>query len=160
MVREEGQVNPNFIYKHGITNKSTPDEYAELFLPFRKNNPSGKEWISFEQIQMWTNLKASLAGAGPGGTCYKEFKPFSVTEIRQYFGLYILQGLNPSPQIEWKLRPQREDKIHGNDFVFRSLGVNAERRQRHFKAFLATQDPRIDPLDRKLYPNWKIRPIL
>lgn len=160
VVREEGQVEPNFINKHGITKKSTPDEYAELFLPFRKNNSAGKEWLSFEQIQKWTNLKASLAGAGPGGTCYKEFKPFSVTEIRQHFGLYILQGLNPSPQIEWKLKPQREDKIHGNDFVFRSLGVNAERRQRHFKAFLATQDPRIDPPDRKLYPNWKIRPIL
>ena len=29
VVREEGQVHPNFICKHGITKKSTPDEYAE-----------------------------------------------------------------------------------------------------------------------------------
>ena len=44
MVREDGQVNPTFMYKHGITKKSRSDEYAELFLPFRKNNSTGIEW--------------------------------------------------------------------------------------------------------------------
>jgi len=39
---------------------------------------SGKEWISFEQMTRWTNMKASLAGAGTDGTCYEEFRLFSL----------------------------------------------------------------------------------
>ena len=42
VVREKGQVNPDFIHKHGLTRKSRPDEYAELFLPFNKNDSRGK----------------------------------------------------------------------------------------------------------------------
>ena len=68
-------------------------------------------------------MKASLASAGIDGTCYEEFKPFSVKEIRQHLGLYILQGLNPSPRIEMKFKPQREDMIHGSDLIYRSFGM-------------------------------------
>ena len=41
----------------------------------------GTEWISFEQMTRWSNMKASLAAAGIDGTCYEEFRPFSVKEI-------------------------------------------------------------------------------
>ena len=47
-----------------------------------------------------TNLKAVLAGAGAGGTTYKDFTEFSIKEARQHLGLYIFKGLTNSPLIE------------------------------------------------------------
>ena len=44
--------------------------------------------------------------------------------------------------------------------MYRSFGPNAERRHRHFKAFLSCQDPIIDPPSRDKEPNWKVRPLL
>ena len=40
------------------------------------------------------------------------------------------------------------------------FGPNAERRHRHFKTFLAIQDPAISTPSRKKYPNWKVRPFV
>ena len=40
--------------------------------------------------------------AGVQGGCYPTFIPFSYQEIEQVIGLYMLQGLNPSPQVEMK----------------------------------------------------------
>jgi len=111
-------------------------------------------------LARWTNLKATLAGAGWNGSCYYDFKPFTALELRQHFGLYILNGLSPSPRVEKKLNPQRKDPVHGNNFAFNSFGPNAECRHRHFKAFLAFQNPAIETPSRSRYPNWKMRPFL
>ena len=105
-------------------------------------------------------MKAILAGAGTGGTIYKDFTPFSVKEIRQHFGLYVLQGLVLSPRIEMKFKPQRVDPVAGNDFYHQSFGTNAERRHRHFKTFLALQNPSIHAPSQSEYPNWKVQPSL
>jgi hypothetical protein len=96
------------------------------------------ELPSFLLFAKWTNLKATLAGAG--GTMYQDWKPFSAEEIRQHLGLYILNGLSPSPRVEHKFRPQRDDVVHGSDFVYRAFGGGAERRHRQFKAL-----PRLKP---------------
>ena len=104
----------------------------------------------------WTNMKATLAGAGPDGAIYKDFKPFTQKELRQHIALYIFNSLAPSPKIEAKLKPQRNDVIHGNDFIYQSFGPNAERRHCHFKCFFACQNPVIDLPLRNWYPNWKI----
>ena len=98
--------------------------------------------------------------SGAGKTFYKEFKPFTAHELRQHFGLYIMHGLNPSPRVEMKFKPQRVDAIHGNDYCYHNFGPNAERRHQNFKAFLTTQDPLIQPPERKKYPNWKVRPLI
>jgi len=68
-------------------------------------------------------------------------------------GFYVLQGTCPSPRVDFKFRSQSYGKIQGIDFVYRSFGKGAERRHRHFKAFLECQDPRIEPLSRKKEPN-------
>ena len=67
---------------------------------------------------------------------------------------------SPSPRVELKFRSQFQDKVHGNDCVYKSFGSNAERCHRHFKAFLACQDPRIESPPRDNHPNWKVRPLL
>ena len=123
----------------------------------QKNVDKGKEYWSFSQMCAYTNLKADLAGAGRGGTCYPEFQHFTVQEIKQFMGFYIINGLSPSPRIEMKLKSQREDWLNGNDFInqsFRGKSGTVEQRHWHFKAFLAMQNPRMEPPARKK-TNWK-----
>jgi hypothetical protein len=157
---ERGRVNPTFVKNNNLTVESHPVDFVHGFFPVAGNRHLGKEYISIEQITKWTNLKATLAGAGPGGTTYTDFKPFTVKEIRRHLGLYVFNGLSPSPQLAMKFQPSSVDPVHGNDFIYRSFGPGAERRQRHFRAFFACQNPAIEPPDRKKFPNWKVRPLL
>ena len=93
-----------------------------------ENNPystTKKEYFSFAIMIKWTNLKAVLAGAGAGGKTCKDFTAFSINEVRQHLRLYILNGINPSPHIEYKFKPQQEDGCHGNALVYNSFGPGA-----------------------------------
>jgi hypothetical protein len=159
VVRKKGTMDPKFKKNHKLTSLSSPEEFFNAVLPLKNNMHNGKEYLSFDLLTKWTNTKAILAGAGLG-TCYPEFTPFTINEIRQHIGLYVLYGLSPCPRIEQKFKSQFEDKVHGSDFVFSSFKGNAERRHRHFKAFFAVQNPVIDVPPKSQFPNWKIRPLL
>ena len=76
--RTKGCVEPEFIAKHNLSHKTKPEEFVGLFLPFGKNKQGKKERVSFELLTKWTNLKATLAGAGKGGTYYTDCVTFSV----------------------------------------------------------------------------------
>ena len=115
--------------------------------------------VSFELLTKWTNLKATLAGAGKCGTYYTDCVPFSVEEISEHVGLYVFHRLSPSPRIEFNFRSHHKDKFHGNNFIHRSFGPNAEHRHKQFKAFFSCQNPAIDTPDRSKAPNWKVRPL-
>eukprot|EP00536_Pseudo-nitzschia_multiseries_P006112 jgi/Psemu1/14483/gm1.14483_g len=130
--REKGCVEPDFQKKHGLSSKSHPWEFAEVFLPLYNDAKDKKNSFSFEDMKNWTNWKASLAGAGE--KIYKEFKPFESKELRQFFGLDVLHG----------------DSSDANRVC------NPIKRHKHFKAFLASQDPCVPTPPRKDYPNWKI----
>jgi len=55
----------------------------------------------------WTsrsNVKGILANCGVIGGIYPTWTPFNIDEIEQFIGLYILNGLNISPRIEYKFR--------------------------------------------------------
>ena len=98
---------------------------------------------------------------GAGKKVYKgEWDVFSARELKQNFGIYLLQGLAPSPRIKYKFNPQCRDIIAGNDFVYNSFGSNAERRHKHFKAFLARCNPFIKSPIKEEFPSWKIRPFI
>ena len=86
----------------------------------------------------WKNLKVELADAGKDGITYKYWKSFSAQEIQNHLGIYLIQGLLPSPRVEMKFQPQAKNHVKGNNFVFNSTGTNGnwERRHKHFKAFL------------------------
>ena len=161
VARTGGVIRSEFIEEHGLSKHSFPHEFADCFIPLfsKKNKSTGTESFSIHKIMQWTNLKATLADAGTGGSYYPNFKPFKTHEIRQHLGLYVLHGLAPSPQIEQKFKPQHIDPVNGNDFVYNSFGRdggNRERRHKEFKSMLAVQDPRIDTPPREDFPNWKI----
>ena len=58
---------------------------------------------------------------GVGGK-YHDFQSFTLPELMQHIGLYLLQALSPSPQIDMKFNSQKEDPVNGNDFVHNSFG--------------------------------------
>ena len=68
-----------------------------------------------------TNKKAYLYNAGSGGTQYPDFKEFSTDEIMQHLGVYILNGLSPSPQVEMKFDSQKNNPMNGSGFFSKHL---------------------------------------
>ena len=128
--------------KHKLSTDSIPDEFADLFMPFSMNKPDRKKYmVSFELQKQLTNLKATLDNAGPGWVCYHNLHPFYVHKIRQHIGLYVLHGPVPSTRVENNFRPQREDKVLGNYFIYTSFEPNAGRHHRHLKSSFVCQDP-------------------
>ena len=105
-------------------------------------------------------MKAVLLGAGVPGGIYPSFTPFSYQEMERFVGLYILQGLNPSPCVDMKFSSQNEDPIQGNDLCYHMFGSNAVLQHKQFKAFFSVQDPSKAMPERKQYPTYKVNPIL
>ena len=159
---KESRVVEDFLENHGLSHHSAPAYFVSPFLLFKSNGYSThqKEQISFDFFARWKNLKATLAGSGEGGYFYYDCKPFSARDLRQHFGLYLYNGLAPSPRVEKNLKPQSQDPVHGNDFIYHTFGPNSKRRHRHFKTFLAIQDPNISTPGRNKYTHWKVRPLV
>ena len=116
--------------------------------------------LTMADITRFTNKKGFMLNAGMSGTMYPHFKPFSVSETMQHIGVYMLNGLSPSPQVLMHFDSQARDPTNENDMCHRVFGTCAKRRHKEFKCFLAVQDPvRLVP-PRKTPPNWKLQPLL
>eukprot|EP00536_Pseudo-nitzschia_multiseries_P006155 jgi/Psemu1/14601/gm1.14601_g len=114
--------------------KSTPQKTGSVDPKLlRKYNLSA---LSHLWEFLWTNWKASIAGAGD--KCYKDFKPFGTKKLFQFFGLYVLHSLCPTARVDYKLSFTTRDKDD----------------------FLACQDLQIPNPPQKQYPTWKIQLLL
>ena len=101
-----------------------------------------------------------MYNAGEGGIQYNQFQEFSVEEIMRHFGVYMLNGISPSPQVEMKFECQENDQAVGNDLCYKVFRINSKLRHKEFKKFLAVVDPVKPVPERKAHPNWKCHPIL
>ena len=164
IVKLKGAPKPEFLEEHGLDDESTPQEWFKAFLPVfdgTTNNPRQSNtpywthhWCNY------TNRKVMMLGAGVPGGVYPSWKPFSYDEIERFIGIYILQGLKPSPQVEMKFKSQRANPIQGNDMCSHVFGSDAVRRHKQFKAFFSVQDPlKVQP-DCKVHPMYKVDPLL
>mgnify|MGYP000036765968 CR=1 FL=1 len=141
--RQRGGPKQCFLQKHGLTKDSLPIEIAEAYFPMYENkykDENGDAMLSMEYLTRNTNMRANLAFAGEA-TCEDWSGPFTVKEMRQHLGLYVMNGLSPSPSLEKKFEP--EDKANYNAFVSENINRtgNPKRRLRQFKAFFGCQDP-------------------
>ena len=155
----ETQPSMPFIRKHNLRRGSHPASWFEPFFPTKAKD---KKTFSIENCLRWTNTKAMMEGAGLGGK-YNDFINFDINEFRRHLGLYLLQALSPSPQIEMKFQSQTNDPVNGNDMVHEAFGGcpwKAERRHKHFKCFFASVDPILPVPSRNTHPNHKISPLL
>ena len=123
----QGGPKAEFLFKNGLNVNSISQDWLMAFLPLydgtacpdRENNVCfSHKWAKF------TNMKAVQMGAGVQGGCYPSFIPFMYNEIERFIGLYIVQGLNPSPQVEMKFSSQQADPVQGSDLCHRAFGDN------------------------------------
>jgi Transposase IS4 len=159
IVRKNLVARRKFQIRHHLSRHSDPVEFMDAFFPVTPN-PYNPKFISQHQLTVFTNLKAQLANAGRGGTCYPDWSPFTVKDVRQFLGLYIWNGINPSPRIDMQLKPAAEDPVHGNQYLYENIGRNGVRRFREFRAFFAVQDPRAVPPCRKSNPLFKVSQVV
>ena len=109
----------------------------------------------FDRWTAWTNAKAVLANVGRSGV-YRTYMDFDVPEIKRFVGLYVLNGLNVSPRIEYKFESQEVDWVNGNDVVSTAFGVNPAERFKQFKFLFGVQDPMCPLPERATHPNHKV----
>ena len=70
-IRKKGTVNSKFIKAHNLTSCSHPADFIVFFLPLNVNpySTAKNPLPTFQLLAKWTNLKATLADAGPNGSC-------------------------------------------------------------------------------------------
>ena len=121
-VNIKGGPKMEFLEEHKLDVNSLPQEWFNAFLPIydgKISNPHhGNTPYWTHKWANYTNKKALMLGAGVPGGMYPTFKPFSYQEIERFIALYILQGLNPSPQVEMKFNSQETDPVQGNDLCY------------------------------------------
>jgi len=102
-------VNIAFIRNNNLNLYSHPAHWFQAFLPIRDTGLTN--CFSMEKVLPWTNLRALIDNANLGGK-YKDFTKFTLDEIMRHIGLYLLQGLSPSPQIEMKFTLQHKNPVN------------------------------------------------
>ena len=144
--------NIDFIKKHKLGFDSHPADWLDAFFPREKTNNCH---ISIHNLTSWTNMKAWL-------TKGSQIKNFEINEVMAHLGLYILNGIAPSPQVEMKFESQRENPANGNDLCHNVFGGKSKGNARHreFKTYFACVDPRKPTPAPKDAPNWKIEPLI
>ena len=149
--------NVYFLKNDGIDHNSKPVEWVDILIPWKKDN-NNEGLLDIETIADHTNMRITCITASHSRR--NPIKPFSIDGVIRYFGLYMLNGLNPSPQISRKFNSQLEDTVQGNDMCHNNFGPNAEERHVNFKVFLTLVDPRTPSPTRKADPNYKINPLI
>ena len=78
----------------------------------------------------------------------------------QHLGVYILNGLSPSPQVDTNFDSQKNNPPNGSDFCYNAFGSCARQRHKEFKALFSVQDPVKTTPRSKTHPKWKIQVLL
>ena len=71
-------------------------------------------------------------------------------------GVYIIDGLSPTPELTQKMQPQSKERTHGNDFIAQHIGTGYQQMYRTFRHFFACQDPLTNPPPAHECPNYKV----
>ena len=118
-----------WLQEHNLGPSAHPIEWLDAMLSRKQHSYERKKNKKKERVSIisdwknYTNLKASLCHAGV--KIYKYWTEFTTTEIRRFVGLYVLDGVCPSPRVSMKFRAQCEDPVNGNDLCHEIFGSNA-----------------------------------
>ena len=112
----ESLPNLEFLESRGINTTSHPADWYNVIMPRSTCRQDKNGVMSIADFTSFANKKEYMYNTGSGGTQYPDFKEFSVNEIMQHIGVYILNGLSPSPQVEMKFDLQKKNRTNGSDF--------------------------------------------
>jgi hypothetical protein len=163
-----GGPNTNFLARYGLDKTSHPMDWFSAFMPMtpsmNKEDPAaanvkGDRTTKFA-VSNWTgysNAKAMLCNTGEPGSIYSgKFKPFKNEDISAMLGVYIINGLAPSPQLMQKMQDQEHQPTHGNDRIAAIIGPGWQQKHWSFRHFFASQDPMMMAPPKKQCPNFKV----
>jgi len=166
--RALGGPNNNFLRRYGLDKTSHPMDWSVAFMPQtlddNKENPAlanfkGDRTTKFA-VSNWTassNAKAVLIDAKQKGHIFAaKYKPFTNADIFQMLGVYIIDGIAPSPQLQQKMQPQLQQPMHGNDKIASVMGTRYQQKYHSFQTFFACQDPLTMPPPKDQCPNFKV----
>ena len=166
--RTRGGPNSDFLKKHALDEHSHPMDWFNALLPMTpkdnledaaKANVKGDRTTKFS-VSSWaayTNSKAKLVNAGGKGQIFEgRWKDLEPEDVMQMMGVYIIDGLAPSPRLVQKMQPQAKQRTHGNDFIARCIGPMYEQKYRNFRHFFGCQDPLKIPPAKEKCPNVKV----
>jgi hypothetical protein len=173
--RLKGRANDAFLKAHNLDQHSSPVEFAEAFIPMFKAKTAAKpnprkdpviavknqhgRHFSMEEAARVTNIRAERAFVGEATYKDKWEGPFSVKEIRQWLGLWVLNGISPSPSLDKKF--DRNDMANFNPFVNANFVAGSPvTRLKIFRAYFGMQDPDKPVPERKSSPLFKVLPII
>ena len=163
-----GGPNTDFLKRYSLDENSHPMDWFTAFMPMTPDmnredaaaaNVKGDRTTKFA-VSNWTaysNAKAMLCNAGASGHIFSgKFKPFSNQDIMSMIGVYIIDGLAPSPQLTQKMQSQIHEPTHGNDRIAAVMGTGWQQKHRSFRHFFASQDPMMLPPPKSQCPNFKV----
>ena len=133
--------------RYSLDENSHPMDWFTAFMPMTPEmnredaaaaNVKGDRTTKFA-VSNWTadsNAKAMLCNAGASGHIFSgKFKPFSNQDIMAMIGVYIIDGLAPSPQLTQKMQSQIQQPTHGNDRIVAVMGTGWQQKHRSFRHF-------------------------
>ena len=136
--RSKGRARLDWLENHKLTPDSNPVDFVNAMMKI-DNSENGYTDTLFSKWTSWTNAKAILANMDRNS--YGIIAPFTISEIIKHVALYILNGLNISPRVEYKFKSSTDDPVNGSDLCHAAFGTNAVKRHKVFKKVFAVQDP-------------------
>ena len=124
----------DFLNKHGLDEHSHPMDWFNALLPMSptdsledplKANVKGdrKSKFSVSNWATYSTMKGTMNNAGEEGHIFAgKYQPFKTEDIMQMVGVYIIDGLAPSPRLVQKMQAQSKQHSHGNGFIAKFIG--------------------------------------
>jgi hypothetical protein len=166
--RKLGSPSTDFLCHYAFDKSSHLMDWFTAFMPLtpemNKEDPAavnvkGDHHTKFA-VSNWTsysNTKATMSGAGEEGNIFAgKHCQFSNQDIVSMIGVYILDGLAPSPQLTHKMQPQSKHPTHGNDQIAVAIGPGFQQKHQSFRHFFACQDPLMSSPAKDKCPNFKV----
>ena len=158
----DGSIKPYFIRENNLKAISHLVEFVDAIFPVYRGKSCGSQktpsLISTEDLMKWSNEKSIAMGMGD--TYYPNCVLFTMDGFERHLYLYYFNGLTPSLEIQMNFKPRSFDPMQGNNLLHKKIGCNAVRRHKGFNFCFSCQDQWKPIPTRKLYPNWKLYPLL
>ncbi len=160
-----GGPNSDFLKRYGLNNKSHPMHWLTAFMLLTPD--ANKEDLAVANMKgdcrtkfavsnwaAYSNTKVMLNGAGEEGHIFAgKHHPFTNRDTVSMLGVYILDGLAPSPQLIQRMQLQSKQPTHGNNRVAAAFGMGCQQKHRSFQYFFVCQDPFLDSSPKRQVPK-------
>jgi len=124
-----------------------------------KANVNGdKTWkFAVSNWAEYTNTKAKLSNAGKEGYIFAGvYRDFESEDIMKMMGVYMIDGLAPSPRLIHKMQPWSKQWMNGNDFIAECMGSQYKQTYYSVRHFFGCQDPFLIPPTKEKCPSVKV----